>query len=95
MNIVHNAIQTKCGECKIEWVIPAKSVRTSPPSNTVAVVVDVRENNIGGRFGYSKLRARNIGSVGTEERGNLVMVPVEQCLVLLRSRISWVGIHQW
>ena len=74
MNIVPNAIQAKCGECKTEWVIPPKGVRTSPPSNTVAVVVDVRENNIGAIRIFETSSKKYVGGVGTEERGNLVIV---------------------
>lgn len=72
-----NTIQTGCGDCEsIIWKTPSKGTRIDPPANTVAVVVDVVDNRGAIRI-FEKEGEEYVDGVGTEETGNLVIVPWE------------------
>jgi hypothetical protein len=66
-------IQIKCGECRIEWITPDGGKRTSPPTDTVALVVDVRDNKGAIRI-FQTSSKKYVHMVGTEESGKLIMI---------------------
>lgn len=69
------SIQTDCGDCDIpSWIDPSNNTRTTPPQNTVAIVIDVR-NNRGAVYIHETQGGKHVDGVGTENSRNLVMVP--------------------
>jgi len=66
--------ETKCGDCDITWTTPPKQTEIKPPENTVAVVVDVVDNRGAIRI-FEKGGDKFVDGVGTEEKGNIVIVP--------------------
>ncbi|OBT53130.1 hypothetical protein VE04_05756 [Pseudogymnoascus sp. 24MN13] len=66
---------TKC-DCDptITWTTLAKATPTTPPENTVAIIVDVRTNKGAIRI-FQQSDSEYLGAVGTEQTGNLVIVP--------------------
>lgn len=72
-----SAMQTDCGPCEpLEWTTPPKATRIDPPSNTVAVVVDLVHKQGAIRI-FEKEDDTSVNIVGTEETGNRVIVPWE------------------
>jgi len=66
--------ETDCGDCKApDWITP-DGKRTTPPSGTVAVVVDMR-NNVGAVLIHERRDGTYKGGVGTEDEGHMVLVP--------------------
>jgi hypothetical protein len=60
-------------QCKIEWITPAKGVRTSPPADTVALAVDVG-GNVGAIRIFETSSKKYVDGVGTEEAGKPIMI---------------------
>ena len=70
-----NVGQIDCGDCEpITWTTPSKGTRIDAPSNAVAVVIDVVESRGAIRI-FEKESDEYVDGVGTEEAGNLVIVP--------------------
>jgi hypothetical protein len=68
-------IQIVCGDCEpIIWITPVKGTRINPPTNTVAVVVDVGSNRGAIRI-FEKEGGGYVNIIGMEEAGNQVIVP--------------------
>jgi len=59
---------------KVLWTTPINNVQTEPPLETVAIIVDIR-NNHGAIFIHETEGGNYIDGVGTEEAGKLVIVP--------------------
>lgn len=57
-----------------DWQPLANNVRTKPPENTVFVVIDVRDKQ-GAIFVHESGTDEYVGGVGTDEQGNVVMIP--------------------
>jgi hypothetical protein len=70
-----NTSQINCGDCKpISWTNPLKGESTTPPTGTVAIVIDVRGNK--GAIRIYEVSGRSFrGSVGLEEAGKMVIIP--------------------
>ncbi|ELR10463.1 hypothetical protein VC83_01803 [Pseudogymnoascus destructans] len=58
----------------ITWTTPAKAKPTTPPENTVAIIVDVRMSKGAIRI-FQKSGSEYLDGIGTEQAGNLVIVP--------------------
>ncbi|OCL12970.1 hypothetical protein AOQ84DRAFT_131021 [Glonium stellatum] len=66
--------ETDCGDCEApDWIKP-DGTRTNPPNDTVAIVVDMR-NNVGAVLIHERRDGKYKGGVGTEDQGYMVMVP--------------------
>jgi hypothetical protein len=63
----------KYGDCSITWETPSKGIRIEPPTNTVAVVVDVPKDKGAIRVFKSGID-KHLGTVGTEDAGHIVVV---------------------
>lgn len=69
------SIQVGCGECHpIEWTTPSKATRIDPPPNTVAIIVNLVDGQGAIRI-YEKENDTYVDIVGTEEAGNIVIIP--------------------
>lgn len=69
-----NAILTNCGDCEnASWTTPQNRTRIHAPADTVAIVVDVR-NNIGATRIHETQGNECVDGVGTEEARTLVIV---------------------
>lgn len=68
--------KTNCGNCDhtITWTTPEKGKITTPPENTVVIIVDVRSNRGAIRI-FQKSGGEYLDGIGTEQAGNLVIVP--------------------
>lgn len=66
--------ETECGNCDITWTTPPKRTEITAPEETVAVIVDV-VNNQGAIRIYQKGSNKRVDAVGIEEAGNMVIVP--------------------
>jgi hypothetical protein len=53
---------------------PVNYVRTTPPENATAIVVDCRDHT-GTIFIREQAGGKDVASIGTEEDGHLVIVP--------------------
>lgn len=70
-----NIVQTGCGDCEpITWTTPSKGTRIDPPAKTVAIVVNVIDN-LGAIRIFEQEGDEYVNGVGTEEVGNLMIVP--------------------
>jgi len=58
----------------ISWTAPPRGQSITPPTGTIAIVVDVRENKGVIRV-YEASSRTHCGNVGLEEAGNLVIIP--------------------
>ncbi|KFY68445.1 hypothetical protein V496_01067 [Pseudogymnoascus sp. VKM F-4515 (FW-2607)] len=58
----------------ITWTNPEKGTSTTPPENTAAIIVDVRTSKGVIRI-FQKSDSEYLGAIGTEQAGNLVIVP--------------------
>ncbi len=56
------------------WTTPSKATRIEPPPNTVAVIVDLVDDQGAIRM-YEKESDTYVDMVGTEEAGNMVILP--------------------
>ncbi|KAI9888494.1 MAG: hypothetical protein M1814_006885 [Vezdaea aestivalis] len=64
-----------CGDCESPtWKAPSNNVHIHPSENTIAIIIDVRDNK-GAIFIHEKEDGKYVDGVGTEETGNLVIVP--------------------
>jgi hypothetical protein len=65
-----------CGDCDptITWVTPEKGRKSTPPEATVVMVVDVRSSRGAIRI-FESTSGEYIDGIGTEQEGNLVIVP--------------------
>ncbi|KAH7370305.1 hypothetical protein BKA65DRAFT_545014 [Rhexocercosporidium sp. MPI-PUGE-AT-0058] len=68
--------KTNCGDCDptITWTTPAKGKITTPPENTVVIIVDVRSSRGAIRI-FRKSDSGYVDGIGTQQAGNLVIVP--------------------
>ncbi|KAI9749788.1 MAG: hypothetical protein M4579_006738 [Chaenotheca gracillima] len=67
--------QTNCGDCTApDWMTPSEDVRMIPPEDTVALVIDIGQNQ-GAIQIVEKQANKYVDMVGTEEAGNMVMIP--------------------
>ncbi|QSS61776.1 hypothetical protein I7I51_03953 [Histoplasma capsulatum] len=68
-------IQTVCDDSSDpDWQPLANNVRIKPSENTSFVVVDIR-NKQGASFVNESENNEYVGGVGTDEQGNVVMIP--------------------
>jgi len=67
--------ETACNECEpINWTTPSKGTRIDPPTNTLAVVVDV-VNNRGAIRIFERKGDKYVDGVTMDDRGNMVIIP--------------------
>lgn len=77
---IHNSyilisIQVGCGECyPITWTTPSKATPIEPPPNTMAVIVNLVDDQGVVRM-YKKESNIWVDTVGTEEAGYMVILP--------------------
>lgn len=68
--------QTNCGDCDptINWITPVRVRITTPPENTVVIIVDVRSSRGAIRI-FRKSDSGFVDAIGMQQVGNLVIVP--------------------
>jgi len=68
--------KTNCSDCDptITWTTPEKGKRTTPPENTLVMVVDVRSSRGAIRI-FETSSGEYVDGIGTEQTGNMVIVP--------------------
>ncbi|QSS64923.1 hypothetical protein I7I51_01998 [Histoplasma capsulatum] len=69
--LVHHSV---INHPSIEWITPTNNIRTSPPSSTLAVAVDIGSNAGAVRI-HEAEGGKFVDGVGTEEAGHVVIVP--------------------